>query len=754
MTKYTILILSCITLLLTAQLPAQNKKITLENIWNGTYSSKRVSGITSMDDGIHYTSSTFKSGDQYIVKYAYKTGNPVDTLISTANLKNKAGEPLRFSSYSFSPNEDKLLLATDQESIYRRSTRANFYAYDINDKSLTPITDFSEGKQQLAAFSPTENKVGFVRDNNIFIADLESGTEQQVTTDGKWGSIINGAVDWVYEEEFAFARGFYWSPEGTKIAYYKFDESKVKEYDLTYFESLYPREYEYKYPKAGETNSTVRIFVYNLEKDNKKEIDINAEADQYIPRIKWTTNDDMLAIMRLNRHQNHLEFLLADLSKSNSGEIPLKTIYSEKSETYIDINDNLIFLEDGEHFVWNSEKDGWNHIYMYDLEGNEVAQLTKGHWEVIDFYGVDQENKRIFFSAAISNPMEKEIYSLDFAPVLKEYSPDEGSVVPDGDMQNKLNRLTPNNNTNNADFSNSFAYFINTESGTGQPYHYTLRNAKGKKIRDLEANAALKEKIENLDISPKTFGTLKTVDDISLNYWMIKPADFDPEKTYPVIFMIYGGPGKNTVRDSWGGANYLWHQMLAQKGYVIVSVDPRGTMYRGRKFKHSTYLQLGKLETRDMIEAAKYFGSLDYIDEDRMGMMGWSYGGFMTSLALTKGAEYFKMGIAVAPVTNWRYYDTIYTERFMRTPQENPSGYDDNSPINFVDQLEGNYLLVHGSTDDNVHLQNTMEMIEALVAADKQFDLFIYPNKNHGIYGGNTRYHLYTKMTNFIQENL
>lgn len=754
MRKTRTLIFTTICALMCLNGFSQSDKITLEKIWDGTYSAKSVSGIRSMNDGLHYTSSSSRFGNQYIIEYTYAEGTPTDTILQSDDLRNQSGETLRFSSYSFSPKEDQILLAIDEEPIYRRSKKANYYAYDRSAKTLTPVTDFSKGKQQLAAFSPTENKVGFVRHNNLFIADLDSKTEKQITDDGKWGSIINGAVDWVYEEEFTFARGFYWSPEGTKIAYYKFDESKVKEYELLYYESLYPRQYDYKYPKAGQTNSTVGVMVYDLQKDKKVKIDVNEEADQYIPRIKWTTNDDQLAVMRMNRHQNYLEFLLADLSKNDKSTLIPKTIYTEKSKTYIDVNDNLIFLKDGKHFIWNSEKDGWNHIYLYDLDGKEVAQLTKGDWEIVNFYGVDQKNMRLFFSAAIDSPMEQEIYSLDFKSVLKDYTKSNDAIVPDADMQKKLKRLTPNGHTNTADFSKSFATFINKESSADTPSHYTLFNAEGEKIRDLETNSELQSTIDQLDITPKEFGKLKTVDGIELNYWMIKPPDFDASKKYPVMFMIYGGPGSNTVLDSWGGINYFWHQMLAQEGYIIVSVDPRGTMYRGRDFKHLTYLNLGKLETVDMIEAAKYFGGIDYIDKDRIGMMGWSYGGFMTSLAMTKGADYFKMGIAVAPVTNWRYYDSIYTERFMRTPEENASGYDDNSPINFVDQLKGKYLLIHGSADDNVHFQNTMEMITALVAANKQFDLFVYPNKNHSIYGGNTRLHLYTLMTNFIHNNL
>src|SRR5690554_1528976 len=586
--------LAFLCLLITTSAHTQDKKITLENIWKqGAYSAKTVRGIVSMKDGIHYTRSVAQDGNQYIVKYEYETGNATDTLLSSADLSQN-GNILRFSSYSFSPDETKMIIATDEEPIYRRSSQANFYALDLDTKSLSPITNFSLGKQQLAAFSPTQNKVAFVRNNNLFIADLDAKTELQITKDGKAGEIINGAVDWVYEEEFGFARGFYWSPKGTKIAYYRFDESKVRNFEMLYFEDLYPRRYDFKYPKAGEDNSNVDIVVYDLKKSTKHELDLNSEADQYIPRIKWTKNDDALAIMRLNRYQNHLEFLLADVGNVNKS-VSISKIYEETSDTYINVNDNLFFLDDGKHFVWNSEKDDWNHIYLYDLKGSEIAQLTKGNWEVVEFYGIDQKNTTLFFSAAIESALEREIYSLNYGQTLKAYSKEKSTIIPDGDMQKSLTRLTPNRQTNDAHFSDSFKYFINFESGADSPYKIALFNAKGKKIRDLETNAELEKTISELDISKKEFGVFKTLGNIDLNYWIIKPKNFDPAKKYPAMFMIYGGPGRNTVSKSWDGANYLWHQMLAQQDYIIISVDPRGTMYRGRNFMHSTYMNLGKL---------------------------------------------------------------------------------------------------------------------------------------------------------------
>ena len=748
--KKSFIIFFLVVLSLPTASRAQKGEITLSQIWTeGYFQARTVSGIKSMNDGVHYTSLRAYPGGKCIVKYAYKSGNAVDTIVKTEELIYE-GRPINFSAYSFNPTESKLLLAIEQEAIYRHSSKSNYFAYDLDARILVPITDFSLGKQQLAQFSPTENKVAFVRSNNLYLSDLDAGTELQITTDGEWGKIINGAVDWVYEEEFSFHRGFYWSPEGSKIAFYRFDESEVKEFDLTYYSNLYPDLYTFKYPKAGEKNSTVEVQVYNLDQSKSIKVDVGSEQDQYIPRIKWTQSDDELCIMRMNRLQNELEFLIANFEDVKENEVEPTRCYYEKSDTYIEINDNLIFLKDKKHFLWNSEKDGWNHIYLYDLDGNEVAQLTKGKWEVVSFYGTSQKRNEVYFSAAIDNSISEEIYALDYSKFLKKGN----KAALANDSRKQLKELTPNGKTNTAVFSDTFEYFINFASSAAEPEIITLRSHSGEVIRTIEDNALLAERVSKLDLSPKEFGVLENRTGVDLNYWMIKPPDFDAGKQYPLMFMIYGGPGSNEVTDEWEGATYLWHQMLAQDGYIIVCVDPRGTKRKGRDFKHSTYLQLGKHETEDFIDAAKHFGKMQYIDSERIGMMGWSYGGYMSSLCMTKGAEYFKLGIAVAPVTNWRYYDSIYTERFMRTPQENPDGYDDNSPINHVDKLKGHFLLIHGSADDNVHLQNTMEMVTALVEANKQFDLFVYPNKNHSIYGGNTRYHLFTKMTNFIKENL
>lgn len=720
--KHFVAIIALVSLSISAF--AQKGQISLEDIWKSRkFSADAVYGINSMNDGAHYTSLEYGKAGTSIVKYDYNTGTP-ENLLNSENLSDVE----RFGSYTFSDNETKVLLATETEAIYRHSTRSKFYVYDFNKKVLRLL---SSGKQRYATFSPDGKHVAFVRDNNIFVKDLEKGTEIQVTKDGKKNAIINGATDWVYEEEFAFDKAFFWSAEGSKIAYYRFDETAVPEFSMDVFKGgLYPEQEQFKYPKAGEANATVGIFVYNLRTNNTAEADIKANDEFYIPRIKWTKDDNLLSVQRMNRHQNELDFILV-----NGNDGASNVIFTEKDAAYVDVSDDLTFLNNGKQFVWTSEKSGFNHVYLYDLRGKQVRQITKGNWDVTSVYGVDVVNNLLYYQSAEESPLRRSVYVIDLKG------------------RNKR-RLSIKEGTNKAYFSKNFSVFINNYSNANSPSEYTLHLNNGKLARELVNNEKLKETLEGLSISPKEFFTFKTSEDVELNGWMIKPADFDATKKYPVFMTVYGGPGSQTVTDSWGGSNYFWHEMMAQEGYIVVSVDNRGTGARGRDFKKITYQELGKYETIDQIEAAKYLGGLDYVDADRIGIQGWSYGGYMSSLCLTKGAEQFKAAIAVAPVTTWRYYDSIYTERYMRTPQENEAGYDDNSPINHVDKMEGAYLLVHGSADDNVHYQNTMEMITALVKANKQFDLFIYPDNNHGIYFGNSRLHLYTKMTNFLKENL
>jgi len=695
------------------------KEITLSDVWlSPKFYPSFIDEIRSMNDGEHYC--VLKNNK--IIKYKYKNAQ------ETAIVYDAKESKIEIEDYQFSADESKILLATEVDPIYRHSTIAAYYIWDINKKKLTPLS--VNGKQRLADFSPDGKKVAFVRDNNLFIVDLNTMEEMQITKDGEDDHIIYGTTDWVYEEEFGFTKGFYWSPKGDKIAYYKMDESNVKEFTLMYYGELYPEKYDYKYPKAGEDNSIVNIFIYHLDTKKHVKVDVGDETDIYLPRIKWTNDNEKLAVQRMNRLQNNLEILLANATDGST-----EIIYNEKNKYYIDITDNWYFLKNNDQFIITSEQDGFNHIYMYNVKGKKEKQLTNGKWDVIEILGVDEENSTIYYISAESSPINREVCSVNFDASKKE-------------------TLSTKTGHNSAEFSANYQYYINTFSDANTPMLFTINKNDGKELQVIEDNAMLKENMKKYNFSTLEFFNFNTSEGIDLNGWMIKPPDFDENKEYPVLMYVYGGPGVQTVENSWGWFNFVWHQMLAQNGYIVVSVDGRGTGARGEDFKKCTYLELGKLETIDMIESAKYLGNLSYVDKDRIGIWGWSFGGYMTTLCMTKGANYFSTGIAVAPVTNWRYYDNIYTERFMRTPQENADGYDNNSPINHVKKLKGKYLLVHGTADDNVHVQNSYDLITALVNANKQFDMQFYPNKNHSIYGGYTRYHLYKRMTEFIYENL
>jgi len=672
-----------------------------------------------MNNGEFYTQIKNSEEGQEIIKYSFKNGERIVRIFKSSDFKIK-----RINSYSLSDDDRLMLLATETESIYRYSRKAIYYVFNIQNNKLKKL---SENKIRYPTFSPDGSKVAYVYENNLFIKDITNGKETQITNDGKKNQIINGASDWVYEEEFKLVRGFEWSSDSRTIAYYKFDESHVKEFSMDKFNgSLYPSQEVFKYPKAGEANSTVNILLYSL--DSKEKTLIYTEEDyEYIPRIKWSKDPHILTMIGLNRHQNKLDFILVN-SKDGSNNI----LFSEEDKYYIDINDNLTFLPNN-FFIWTSEKKGYNHIFLKGLDGSE-EQITSGSWEVTSFKGLDSDKMQIFFTSTEDGSINRSLYVLDLET-------------------GKRKKLSTQIGTNSAKFSKGLKYYINTFSDADTPPVFTLHKADGTLIKTIEDNTEFKNKLKDYDLSKKEFLTIYT-DNADLNAWIIKPPNFDKNKKYPLFMFLYGGPGSQQVLNKYGSSNFYWYQMLAQKGYVIACVDNRGTGGKGSEFKKMTYKELGKYETIDQIDAAKYFGNLEYIDKERIGIQGWSYGGYMSSLAITKGAETFKLAVAIAPVTNWRYYDNIYTERYMQTPQENASGYDDNSPINHVEKLKGKYLLVHGTADDNVHVQNTYEMTSALVRANKQFDLFVYPDKNHGIYGKNTRYHLYKKITNFILENL
>lgn len=709
------------SILFLTGLTAQKKDITLEEIWGGAFRTEYMDALRSMNNGKEYTVLNFSRNPQgsSLDKYDYKTQKKVATIVASND-----AIPF-FTSYEFSNDESQIILATEIEPIFRHSRLGVYYVYDVKSKELVKISD---DKIQEPELSPDGTKVAYAKENNLYLFNLKTKQTKQLTTDGVAGSIINGITDWVYEEEFAFVQAFEWNSSGTKIAFLKFDESNVPNFSMdVYGQDLYQYQYQFKYPKAGEENAKVSLHMLDVGSGAISEV--NLGNPYYIPRIKWMNNADYLSVRTLNRHQNIMK-LIAVNAKDNSTEVLLE----ETDDAYVDVTDDLTFLED-DSFIWTSERDGHNHVYLYDQDGKLMNQITKGPWEVTHYYGYDQANDRIFYQSTENGSINRDVYHIS----------SNGS---------DKTRLTNKEGTNGASFSSDYSYFINTYSSATTPYEFTLHKASnGKKVADIKDNKALLEQLEGYNLAKKEFSTI-SINGNELNMYMYKPVDFDPNKEYPLFMFQYSGPGSQQVANRWGGANDYWHQMLAAEGYIIACVDGRGTGFKGRDFKKVTQLELGKYEVEDQIAAAKELSKLPYIDADRTGIWGWSYGGFMSTNAILKGNDTFEMAIAVAPVTSWRFYDTVYTERYMQTPQENASGYDDNSPFNYPELLKGKYLLVHGTGDDNVHVQNSMRMIEALVQANKQFDWAIYPDRNHGIYGGNTRLHLYTKMTNFIKENL
>ncbi len=715
-----------LTLIFISTLSLQGQKlIKLEDIWQDyTFLPNTISGFNFQKDGRHYT----RLEDHKIQQYDLLSGQNTATVFDP-DMVSAPGFNGQVNDYTFSEDEKKILIKSGSEAIYRRSTKAHFYVFHTGKKTFDAV--FTDGKIQEATFNPQADKVAFVFENNLYVKDLNTQRITQVTSDGEYNKIINGALDWVYEEEFHFSRGFEWSVDGKHIAFYRFDESQVKEFTYTNYKGdLYPEYITFKYPKAGERNSTVTIHIFDTQSGTTTPAATTLSEDHYIPRIKWTEEPGKLCVTRLNRHQNKLELLLVD---ARSGKSSL--LLEEKNKYYINIHDNLTFLKNKKQFIWTSEMDGWNHIYLYNMNGRLEKQITKGQWEVTEFYGLDEKNGLVYYQAAENSPLERQVYNVSLNGKRKQ-------------------TLAGERGWNSAQFSSTFDYFVLDFSSANTPPVYVVYDDQNRKVRVLEDNADLLATQQNYSLSDVEFFTFTTKDDVDLNGYMIKPAFFNENRQYPVFMYLYGGPGSQKVTDKWNGQNYWWFQMLAQKGFLVVCVDNRGTGGRGETFKKMTYLQLGKYETIDQIEAAKYIGSLPYADPDNIGIFGWSYGGYMSSLCLLQGNDVFKAAIAVAPVTNWKWYDSVYTERFMRTPQENPDGYRNHSPIYFADRLKGDYLLMHGMGDDNVHFQNTAEMANALINANKQFDTYFYPNRNHGIYGDNTRLHLYQKMTDFILEKL
>jgi len=714
----------CFILLFFNLIGAQDLSLDLGELMEGKYDPNRLEAVRSMRNGEYYTvlEEDKTSNTNSLVSYAYSNTLERKVLIDS----NRFPEKNKFSGYIFSNDEQKILLETLTDNIYRRSKQAIYLIYDIKTNSLEKLFD---QKVQEPLFSPDGLKVAYVYRRNLFIKNLELDIVKQITYDGDYQT-INGITDWVYEEEFGFVRAFDWSQDSNQIVYMRFDESNVPIFSMdVYGNQTYPFPYMFRYPKAGEENSKIELIIYNTSSQTKETIDFENETPYYIPRIQFIGGRHSLIIQTLNRHQNKLKLWRWNTKKKN-----LQLLLTEIDEAYVSINDDLKFIED-DRFLWTSEKDGYKHIYHFDKDGKLINQVTQGDWEVTTIYNYNPKSKEIYFQSVEGSSIERGIYAIDISGRGKR-------------------KLQPTHGFNDATFSTNNSYYIHSYSDELTPPIYTLyETRKNRPIRQLMNNKSLIEKLESYNFSEKEFSTIQ-INGSELNMWMIKPADFDANKKYPLLMFQYSGPGSQQVSNRWGDSRTLWHKDLANQGFIIACVDGTGTGFKGSKFKKSTYLNLVKYESLDQIATAKTLGELPYVDHNRIGIWGWSFGGHMATHCLLTGNDIFSFAIAVAPVTNWRFYDTIYTERFMRTPQENPEGYDLNSPINYADQLKGDFLIIHGSGDDNVHVQNTMRMVEALIQADKQFEWMIYPDKNHGISGGNTRKHLYTKMTNFIFKNL
>ena len=702
------------------------QQIEVAQIWNGTFRTNQLNALNTLHTKNQYSVLDYNRNTKTftIDAFDFTTLEKVQTLFSTADFP----EINEISDYSINKTDDKILIATNSTPIYRHSFTSVYYLFDIASKSLIKISD---NPIQEPLLNKNGSKIAYAFENNLYVFDVTTKKTTQITKDGKKNAIINGITDWVYEEEFAFVRAFDWNADGTKLAFIKFDESDVPVFSMDiYGEDLYPQQQVFKYPKAGENNSKVSLHLFDVSKASTQNVTLNAETAYYIPRIKFTNNTNVLSVQTLNRHQNQLNLLFVD---ANSGKT--STILTEKDKAYVDITDNLTFLNDNS-FIWTSEKDGYNHIYHYNNDGSLKKQVTNGNWEVTNYYGYNKSNETIYYQSVENGSTKRDVYSIQLNGSSKK-------------------QLSSQNGTNSATFSPDFKYFINNHSSSTKAPSYTLVDAStGKNVKEILNNAALEDKLKKFDLPKKEFTTFKNEVGNDLNGYMIKPKNFDAKKKYPVLLYQYSGPGSQEVADSWNDSNDYWHMMLAQKGYIVVCVDGRGTGFKGANFKKVTQKELGKFEVEDQIFVAKQLAKESFVDANRIGIWGWSFGGFMSSNALFQANDVFKTAIAVAPVTSWRFYDSVYTERFMTTPQENASGYDNNSPITHADKLKGNFLLIHGTADDNVHVQNAMLLINKLVYLNKNFDWLIYPDKNHGIYGGKTREQLYTKMTDYILEKL
>ncbi|HEX9935475.1 MAG TPA: alpha/beta fold hydrolase [Longimicrobium sp.] len=719
------------SLALLAAAPAaaqQQGQLTVERIFSGEFRMQSLPESRWMAGGQRYSYVDVAGERTNLVAEDAQTGTRT-ILVDGARLV-PAGQsaPIQIEDYAWSADEKKLLIFTNSQPVWRQNTKGQFYVYDLASQRLTPVST-APGWQQFAKLSPDGSKVGFVRDNNLWVKDLATGRETQLTRDGS-ETIINGTFDWVYEEELDLQDGWRWSPDGQRIAFWRIDDNPVKAFVwIKDTGDSYSQPISLRYPKAGSPNPTARLGVYDLGSGRTTWLQTGNDSSVYLARMEWAANPGELMVQRLNRHQNRLDVMLADARTGAT-----RTLFTDTDSAWVDVDNDLSFIRGGRQFLWSSERDGHNHLYLYNRDGTVARQLTRGEWDVTEVFGVDERNGHVYFSATEQGPAQRHLYR----------------VRLDGGAPE---RLTREPGTHSVQLSAETPYYLDTWSRAGTPPVIRLHRTDGTLVRTLVENAPARQQLERAGTTPVEFFNFRTSTGTQLNGWMIKPANFDPSRKYPVLLYVYGGPGSQTVTDAWGGSRYLWHQLLAQQGYIVVSVDNRGTGARGRDFKKQVYLNLGAMEAADQIETARWMAQQPYVDASRIGIWGWSYGGYVTAFTLMQEGSPFKAGIAVAPVADWRLYDTIYTERFMRTPQENPQGYDRGSPVKHAARLRAKMLVVHGTGDDNVHFQNSTQLVDALQAANKQFDFMMYPDRNHGIAGGRS-VHLYTMMTNWVKENL
>ena len=725
--------------LITMTVQSFAAKLDLKSITRGEFRAESMASLKPLDDGESY--SQVSSDGTKILKYSFKTGKQTGVIFDLNNVRGPKIRIDRIDGYIFSPDGKRILIQTDTRYIYRRSFTATYYIYEVQNNKMGPLS--VGGEQQTPLFSPDGNMIAFVRQNNIFLVKvLYDNAESQITTDGERNSIINGIPDWVYEEEFSTNRSMVFTADSRQLVWIKYDESKVKEFSFQWFRGsnptmdeylTYPGSYVYKYPKAGEDNSKVGVYSFDIKSRKTRQIDVPLDADGYIPRIVMTSDPTKVAVFTLNRHQDDMRIYMANPLTTLS-----KLVVQDKVDKYVKQESMCAVTFTDQHILVPSERDGYNHIFIYTLNGQLKRQVVKGQFEVTDIYGMDDKTGDVFYAANELGPQDKQVYV--------------------SHANGKTERLTSKEGQNNATFSRGFRYFINIWSDLNNPPVYTLNDSRGRILHTMIDNKALKEKYQSYGLGTKELFSFTTSEGVKLNGWMVKPADFSPSKRYPVIMFQYGGPGSQQVLNYWNigaaGQGAILEQYMAQQGYIVACVDNRGTGGRGAEFEKCTYLRLGEKEAFDQVEAALWLGQQPYVDKDRIGMWGWSYGGWNTLMSMSEGRPVFCAGVAVAPPTCWRYYDSVYTERYMRTPKENKSGYDEVNPIARAAKLHGALLICHGLADDNVHFQNTAEYTEALIQADKDFKENIYVNRNHGISGGNTRNHLYRQIIQWFDEKL